>query len=385
MFGDEVRFMAEKSAATATASASTAPSAPGAGAAPTPERTPVLSPELSASPSFDVEAFLAGQEPTASTSETNTGAEHAGETTSEQSEAEHEESTTVESESEAGASTNEDTQTEGEESEAGSESAEGDDSAPEGLKPKAIKRFNKLLAQRDEALAKERTAQAELADLKAKLEARQDEPTPVKADADPLAAVTNDEQLEAYEGFYQQVKSWCRRNPNGGMPPKELTGGVEREFGVEEVVTNLEGAERMLEALPKRREFLQQFRAERAKARETYKPVFTPGTPESALAKTLLPRLMNFRTQADQDALLAKLVKVEMQEREERDGVARYTRVELNKTAKPAVAAKPAPKASTGTPVPPVKPTSGSSAAAKPWDRLNQTGASVDVEELMDA
>jgi len=286
-------------------------------------------------------------------------------------------------EAESEATTNDGEESEGE----GDAKPETEDEAPEGLKPKAVKRFNKLLAQRDEARANELKLKLELADLKGKQEQRQDEPVAVKAESDPLAAVTNAEQLEAHENYFRQVKAWCRRNPQGGIPPKELTGGVERELDVDAVVNNLEHAETMLEALPTRRVFLEKFRADRAEARKAYPKVFTPGTVEEAEAKVLLPKLLNFRTQADQDKMLARLVRAELMEREERDGVARYTRVELTKPkASPAKEAngKPTPKpALTRLSVPPVKATNGD-ARKQSWDRVKMPGQSVDVEELMD-
>jgi hypothetical protein len=374
--------MAEKSAATATASAAPAESASGPGAAQSNVSTPVLSPELIASPSFDVEAFLAGETQASDATETNSDAEPAEDTPTEESDADT--ATADDADDETAA------ETEGEEAEPGADEAKSeDDPNLEGLKPKAIKRFNKLLTQRDEALAAKRAAEAELAELKTKLEQRADEPQPVKVDSNPLATVTNEEQLEAHEQYYEQVQAWCRRNPQGGTPPKHLTGNEERELDADMVVTNLEHAERMLnKALPKHREFLQAHRAKRAEARAAHPKVFTAGTPEHDLAKALMPRLLNFASQADQDALLAKLVKAELMEREERDGVARYTRVELKKPATPAkpAAAKPAPKpALTSTTVPLVKATTnGKSAVANNWERLKAPGASVDMEDLMD-
>lgn len=369
--------MAENTqAATATASAVTTDSASGSGSAMSTTRTgDFFNSELMASPSFDVESFLAGEEKPAS--ETNQDdAESADEPTADSETAEDESPTGDESTS------TEDAAPEGE-----AATSEDDDAQPEGLKPKAIKRFNKLLEQRNAAQAEAAQMKAQLAELKVQQEAKQDVPTPVKVDSDPLAAVTSEEQLEAYESFNNRVKAWCRRNPGGGTPPTELTGGVEREFTAEQVVDNLEQAEEILERIPKRRAFLDDFRAKRAEARTAYPNVFKAGTPEHDAAKTLLPRLLNFRTQADQDALLAKLVKVELMEREERDGVARYTRVPLKNQTPPASAAsgkpmpKPAPQAST---VPPVRQTNGQSARAAAWERSLLPGTSVDVEDLLD-
>lgn len=333
----------------------------------------VFNPELMASSSFDVEAFLAGEDKPAG--ETNQEDAESADTTAATETAEDEAPTGEESDS------TEETAPEGE-----AATSEDDDAQPEGLKPKAIKRFNKLLEQRNSAQAEATQIKAQLAELKAQQEARQDAPTPLKVDSDPLASFTSEEQLEAHESFNSRVKSWCRRNPMGGVPPKDLTGGTEIELTAEQVVDNLEQAEQMLERIPKRRAFLTDFRAKRAEARAAYPNVFKAGTPEHDAAKTLLPRLLNFRTQADQDALLARLVKVELMEREERDGVARYTRVPLKNQTTPASAAsgkpmpKPAPQASS---VPPVRPTNGQSTRTAAWEKSLVSGASVDVEDLL--
>lgn len=343
-----------------------------------------LNAELLKSASFDVEDLMAGPVTgDADGAETN----EEGEATAKAEEGAEESEGDAMADTEGEEADSEATTTDGEESEEdGDEKPEAEDDKLEGLKPKAVKRFNKLLKQRDEARANELTLKLKLAELEAKQEQRQDEPVAVKAESDPLAAVTNEEQLEAHENYFNRVKAWCRRNPNGGIPPKELTGGVERELDVEAVVGNLEHAESMLEALPKRRVFLDKFRADRAEARKAYPKVFTPGTVEEAEAKVLLPKLLNFRTQADQDKMLARLVRAELMEREERDGVARYTRVELTKpkasTAKEA-AVKPTPKpAMTSVRVPPVKAAVGN-ASKQSWDRVKTPGESVDVEELM--
>lgn len=368
--------MADKiQAATATANAPASESATGAaGALSSPP--PTLAPELSALPSFDVEDFLAGQ---------SDGAESKTETTQDAETAEEDTTPATEEEEEALAPESESEEADGDEAEADAQ-AEDDEESPEGLKPKAIKRFNKLLAQRNEAKEEARLAKAELQALKAKQEQHQDEPQPLKVEGNPLAAVTNEEQLEAHENYYQRWKAWCRRNPNGGIPPADLMQG-DQELEPDTVVSYLEAAENMLEkVVPKHRDFLQNFRSKRTEAKASYPKMFQPGTPEHETFQALKPRLLNFATQADQDALLAKLVKAELMEREERDGVARYTRVELKKPATSAkAAAKPAPKpATTGTAVPPVKATNGRSARELAWEKANAPHGSVDVEDLMD-
>lgn len=364
--------MADTTAATATVGAPLTAPAPGQGSALSSTAPSTPAPELLNLASFDAEDLLAGTEPTAETTETIPGEEP--------------EDDTVSPEADPSAEAEETPETEGEEPDETTPEADDTDDQPEGLKPKAIKRFNKLLAQRDEAKAAERQAKSELAALQARLEQRQDEPVPVNIASDPLAAVTNEEQLDAHDSLFKQIRSWCRRNPQGGTPPLHLTGGQEREFDTDEVVSNLEYAERMIDEVPKRRGFISEFRAKRAETRAAYPAVFTAGTPENETAHKLYPKLLNFATQADQDALLARLVKAELMEREERDGVARYTRVELKKpaaSAKPA--AKPAPKpAPTGLHVPPVKMTNSQTPQKAAWERVNAPLGSIDVEELLE-
>lgn len=264
--------------------------------------------------------------------------------------------------------------------------AEEDAEVLKALKPKAIKRFNQMLTQRDEALAKVREAEARATALQAQLEQRQDDPVPVAKTSDPLARVTNEEQLDAHESFYRQARSWCRSHPNGGVPPVELTGGREVEFDAEMVGTNLDRYETLLEAVPARRAFLGTFKVERAKAREASPDMFKAGTPEHKEAVAYHRKLLNFDTQADQDIIIAKLLKADRMEREEREGI-RYTRVETKPAVKTApVAIKPQPKpAQPAARTPVVRPNGAKTTTAAAWERVNAPGGVVDIEELMDA
>lgn len=334
----------------------------------------MLSPELKAAASFDVEDLLAG--PTEDAKATKTDDEGEGQ----------EEETLAETEEEAQAETEEEAGAEEETEEEAQAETEEDTEALKAMKPKMLKRFNKLLEQRDAEKAEARKARAELEALKTQMEQRQDTPTPLQVPSDPLAQVVNEEQLEAYGNHYQRVKAWCRRNPQGGMPPKELTGGMELELDADGVVSNLEDAEKLLERVPEKREFLQKFKAERAKAREAMPEMFKAGTPEQKAAGAYFKRLLSFGAQPDQDLILQKLVKLDTIEREEREGVARYTRVPLKagKTATGA-AAKPAPKPAltARTPNPVLRATNGQTSKEAAWAKMNTPGASVDVEEWL--
>ena len=122
--------------------------------------------------------------------------------------------------------------------------------------------------------------------------------------------------------------------------------------------------------------------------------MFTDGTPEHQSAETYRRQLLNFRTAAEQDAIIAKLLKIDHQEREERDGVARYTRVALKKdaanqqgaTTAKVVTTKPSPKPS-GTAMtsqPAMRQLGGSTTRQQIAQRLRDA-ESMDVEELLAA
>lgn len=368
--------MADKPAAPATANAvKSAESAPGSASTSTPTAShsrPELSIDTSAE--FDVESLFMAEPEAAQVDTTNEeGAEHdetapAAEDTSEVEAAEAEddpEEPAIEADPEA----------------------ESDAEVLKALKPKAIKRFNQMLSQRDEALREAREAK-QLADtLKAQIEQRENAPPAIAKPSDPLAKVVNEEQLEAHETFYRTARSWLRSHPNGGVPPVELTGGQEVEFDAETVGAYLDRYETLLESVPKRREFLKGFQAERAKAREVIPEMFQASTPENKAAQDYRRKLLTFDSQADQDLIIAKLLKVDRMEREEREGGVRYTKVAVKPAAAPApVAGKPQPKPATPAARTPVVRAAGAKAPTEAaWERVNAPGGQVDVEELMDA
>lgn len=328
-----------------------------------------------ASESFDAEAFLAA----------------AGETDPEQS---NPESTTDDDEEEEQSESTESAEatedTEGDTPEA-TEEAEFDPEAEyqkalaEGIKPKAAKRIKQLLSKNYEteqreraALAKVQEKEAAIAELQSKLTQDNDKPVPVQVANDPLAAVTTEEQLQATEANAQAWRRWCLRNLNGGTPPVENA----EDMTAEEVADALERAEDTLNAVPKRRTFLQEFQAKRSEVRQAMPKMFTPGTEENKAHASYQKQLLNFRTAADQDDIIRKLVEYDRMKAEEKAGIARYPRVPLNKEAAPAAAtAKPKP-ATAPAPAPALR-ASGNSPAKEAWARLNQPGGSVDVEELM--
>lgn len=273
-----------------------------------------------------------------------------------------------------------------------------DAATQEGTKPRTLKRMQRMLERYNAALAKEREADAKAAEAEAKISemqskldeathAKQDQPVPVKVDNDPLAAVTNEEQLDATEVNAQAWRRWCIRNLNGGTPPVQ---GAE-DMSADEVADALERAEDTLAAIPKRREFLAKFQANRAEARKAHPEMFRAGTPEHAAHGSWQKRLLNFATAADQDTIIAKLLKVERMEAEEKAGIAKYQRVAVPKPGSAATpagaaatsAAQPKPKAPTPAPpsVPQVRQGNGSDkrsallSSKQQFDPLDLVGA----------
>lgn len=267
--------------------------------------------------------------------------------------------------------------------------------AATGKKLIGIKHFNRMHRQRDEAKASERAAKAEAdaakaeaADLKAKLAEVEDKPVVMAADNDPLFNATTTEQVEATEANAKAWRMWCLRNLQGGTPPVQ---GAE-EMDADQVVSMLEWAEKVIESVPTKKAFLANFTKTRTEVRKEMPQMFTPGTEEHGQFQALQRKLLNFRTAADQDAIIAKLIKYEAREREEREGIARYPRVELKpgkqgegKALTKVTTMKPSPKpAATAPVIPAVRAATGSNPKEAARARLD-ADAPVDVEELIAA
>jgi len=323
-------------------------------------------PELLSEASFDVEDMMAAQDEQQTETEPEENAETGDNDEAPSSEAK--------SENEEAAADEETSP------EANAETAELTEEEKAAVKPKTLKRLNVLLKQRDEALSARREMETRVKDLEAQLSTKEDKPAVVSVSNDPLAAVTNTEQLEATEANAKAWRRWCRSNPNGGTPPIE---GFE-EMEPEQVASALEWAENVIDNVPKKAQFLADFQKTRAEVKQAMPRMFTQGTEENKAHQAYQRTLLNFRTAADQDKIIAKLIRADLMENEERTGVAKYPRVEI-KPAPAKTAAKPIPKAAADkATVPAVKPASSQS-QANPWEQLNRPGAIMDIEELMAA
>jgi hypothetical protein len=255
--------------------------------------------------------------------------------------------------------------------------------AATGKKFVKAKDFNRMHRQRNEAKQKAaeaarelEAARVKLAELESKLTTVEDKPVVVAGDENPLAEVVSLDQLAKAEQQAKAWRSWCRANPHGGTLPS----GEDKD--AEFVGATLDWVDSILESLPQRREFLEGYTATRAKVRAENPKMFTAGTDEHRAYQAYQKQLLSFRSAKDQDAIIAKLIKLDTMEREEREGIASYPRVAKKKAeAAPAGTAKPAPRQINPRPAGQISVTSATGSSA--WDKLNQPGASVAFEDLL--
>lgn len=169
----------------------------------------------------------------------------------------------------------------GTEGDAGEQAAEGEEGAEGTLPPEAIQirdamqqRIDKLTAQKTEAA--ERAAELETQLEEARLNVTRPKPT-IES---PLAHVLTEAELENEIADAQATKQWALRNRNGAEIPAAKEGEEAKVYDADQVATILANAERQLDAVPDRRQFL----AAQTQAREIGAKVapefFTKGKPE---------------------------------------------------------------------------------------------------------
>lgn len=380
--------------ATADAAAASDALSSGAAASSTPTALRPLA-ELMTQDAFDVESVLAAQgnwadEETKPTSSTAPAEESHDDEGNDNADANAE---TAQADEEETSDSETSTETDEEGNEEDAEVVQDQN----GKKLINVRHFNRMMRQRNdakkaarEAIEKAAAAEAKAQAVEARLLEVEDKPVVVPAANDPLSGVATEPQLEATIQNATAWRNWARRNMHGGTPPIQ---GAD-EMTPDQVADALESAEAILEAAPAKRVFLREFSQKRAEIRKVMPQMFTDGTPEHQSAETYRRQLLNFRTAAEQDAIIAKLLKIDHQEREERDGVARYTRVALKKdaanqqgaTTAKVVTTKPSPKPS-GTAMtsqPAMRQLGGSTTRQQIAQRLRDA-ESMDVEELLAA
>jgi hypothetical protein len=96
--------------------------------------------------------------------------------------------------------------------------------------------------------------------------------------------------------------------------------------------------------------------------------------------------LLNFANQPDQDAVIARLIKLERMEQEEAQGVASYPRVPKQKAAASAAdPARPSPKPlQVSTRPVSVTPAAGQPGGKRSMQEALTSAMPIDVEDLMD-
>lgn len=219
-----------------------------------------------------------------------------------------------------------------------------------GKKLVGARHFERMLKQRNAAKHAEREARealelekAKTADLESKLTSGGDKPV-VTTDLPltrlaPQVNPNNPEHLTQLEQHAQDWLNWCERHPTGGAP-----GDGSEEWDTDRVVDQKRWANAVLKAIPEHRKFQTDFTTERAKVKAENPQMFQAGTEEHKAHGEYQRKLLNFRTAADQDAIIAKLIKLDRMETEERTGVASYPRVPKTKAAIKTDGDKPKPK-----------------------------------------
>jgi hypothetical protein len=139
------------------------------------------------------------------------------------------------------------------------------------------RRIDKLTAQKLEAIEKLQTAEAELAEVKAKADAKP--PVVVVDPENPLSSFTDVDSLRAAVAKAQAALDWAEENREGG----EITVNGEAKFYDAEAVKMIRrNAREAVMAAPGQERFLTEREASLAEARALYPELFREGTAEHA-------------------------------------------------------------------------------------------------------
>jgi len=151
---------------------------------------------------------------------------------------------------------------------------------PEKTKAKIQARIDKLVAERESAKGDLTARDAEIKDLKAQLDTAQPirlTPTP----DDPMSGCESMDDITAMMQSAKAVKRWAQDNPEGAIVKGK--DGQDVELDAAAVREHLHRAEDVLDAAPRRAQFLQNRAAFDAEAKEVYPTLFTTGTEEAQL------------------------------------------------------------------------------------------------------
>jgi hypothetical protein len=140
------------------------------------------------------------------------------------------------------------------------------------------KRFDKLTAQKYEALEKAERAEKDLAEAKKQLADLQGAaPVRVEDPQDPLAGIYKHEDLRAMESQLERMEEWCIQNPEGGHFP--LKNG-QTEFVTAEQVRSwhADSSKLLRKGVPERRNYLAQHAQVVQEVSKQYPDMYKAGT-----------------------------------------------------------------------------------------------------------
>jgi hypothetical protein len=248
-----------------------------------------------------------------------------------------------------------------------------------------------------EAAEKERDALAQEVET---LRVASGSPTLAPTPENPLAHVTQEEQLGSHEGFARQLRTWARTHlGNGGEMPaamEALLSGKRSEeiaeprtWTAEDAANFLEQAETMLEqTIPQRREYLRTEKETGAWLKANHPEYLDTKTTEGQLFASFARQFPQVKALPRWQTVLASAVRGHLEfERDQQRAVASNTaaggdagdkarKPEARSQMEEPLAPVP-PSAGRGNPAP--KPAGGTSAARKPAPRLRPN---MDADEL---
>ena len=227
----------------------------------------------------------------------------------------------------------------------GDEEIKGLETLSKGMR----KRFNGLLEQTKQA-------KAEIAQLQEQLKQAQIPAVLTPTAANPLADIRTEEELQERIANARAWRKWCRANPNGGQNGSE-------DLDADETERRLEWAETVLDGSNDRRQWLADYRASNAAARQAFPDLFKKDSPDWKAAQIILQTAPELVRHPGYESFLGHYLTGLRMALDNSRGV-KWVRVDPKAKAKPGqpgADGKPsAPKAATGKPKlnapPPAKP-----------------------------
>lgn len=212
----------------------------------------------------------------------------------EQTETEPENEATADESEKSSADTDPSQEADGQEPESDEQSDDDDSDAaadeteetPSATQEKLLKRIDKITAKRREAEDRAEQLEAEMAELRARVEATPPitlAPTP----DNPLADVETPEQLEQRVSIARKVRKWALANLEGGTVTNAQGEEVYHEPAkVREYLANAD--EVLTEHAPRRQQWLQQRASTLPEAQAAYPALFKAGSQEQGVLREVL-------------------------------------------------------------------------------------------------